>query len=133
VTQLSVDLARIALEDETFLNQSRLKVVAERQEVFAELASLKHLMAIPTSTSIFMLKHRILSGADLRSSFEQKGIIASEIDISGIKGKGYLRFTLRKPEDNRYLCRICKDIEAHSREHEIDLAQICKEITQGLG
>jgi len=111
VTQLSVDLAHIALEDEAFLNQSRIQNTANRKEVFDHLSTLTNFSAIPTRTNIFMLKHRIFSGAQLKEAFEQRGIIASGIDISGIKDKGYLRFTLRNQEDNRFLTKVCSEID----------------------
>lgn len=96
VTQLSADLALIALEDEKFLNYSRSLNTANRRETFESLGNLQSFKVIPSSTSIFMMKNRYLDGAELKAAFEQRGVIASAIDISGIKGKGYLRFTLRK-------------------------------------
>lgn len=111
VTQLSVDLAQIALEDQDFLNQSRLQNTANRKEVFEHLSGLQDFSAIPTRTNIFMLKHRLFSGMELKEAFEQRGIIASSLDISGIQDKGYLRFTLRNREDNRYLTQVCTEID----------------------
>ncbi|MBI3129941.1 MAG: histidinol-phosphate aminotransferase family protein [Acidobacteria bacterium] len=111
VTQLSADLALIALEDEAFLTQSRTENISKRKEVFAHLTSLSNFSAIPSSTNIFMVRHHHLGGEELKRAFEQRGIIASHIDISGIKGRGYLRFSLRNREDNQYLCDVFKDID----------------------
>lgn len=114
VTQLSIDLAKIALEDDAFLNHSRSMNTAKREEVFRELEPLENFSVIPSASNIFMLKHLRLSGEDLKAAFERKGIIASRIDISGIEGKGYLRFALRNRADNQFLCHVCKELNTVS-------------------
>lgn len=111
VTQISADLASIALEDEAFLCLSRMANQAHRREVFDHLGALPSFMAIPTTSNIFMLKNRHLSGEELKEAFARRGIIASGIDLSGIKGKGYVRITLRNQEDNLHLCQVCEGID----------------------
>ena len=110
VTQISADLARIALDDEDFLLRSRAETQSNARFILAALDTMPRLKAIPTQSSIFMLKHRWVPGPDLKRVFEQKGIIASAIDISGIRDQGYLRFTVRNRADNDYLIQACREI-----------------------
>jgi histidinol-phosphate aminotransferase len=124
VTQLSADLAQIALEDEAFLTQSRIYTIARRKEVFARLSPLANLTVIPSSTNIFMLRHHRMSGPALKVALEGRGIIASAIDISGIKGRGFLRFTLRNQEDNRYLCQCLEELNDLEGPHPQRLAKL---------
>lgn len=110
VTQITTDLARVALEDEGFLEHSRQETRGNGRKIFAALQELGPLCAMPTRTSIFMLKHRWVPGPALMRAFEQRGILAASADLSGIEGKGYLRFTVRSAADNECLIRACRDI-----------------------
>lgn len=132
VTQLSSDLALLALEDEAFLDRSRVRNALHRREVFDSLAALRQFSAIPSLSNVFMLNCPSL-GPGLQEALERRGIMASSIDISGIQGKGYLRFTLRSQEDNRFLCQACQEIDAQLDECSVDLFRICTEIDLGLG
>jgi histidinol-phosphate aminotransferase len=124
VTQLSADLAQIALEDEAFLTASRTQNISKRKHVFAQLNPLANLTIIPSSTNIFMLKHQHMDGPTLKRSLQSRGIIASELDISGIKGKGFLRFTLRNEEDNRYLCQVLEELNGIEGPHPQALVRL---------
>jgi histidinol-phosphate aminotransferase len=110
VTQLSADMALIALEDEAFLDQSRTQNTANRRETFECLTSLPGFSVVPSMSNVFMLKNRTMSCAELQEAFERRGIITSALDISGVRDKGYLRITLRNREDNQYLCQVCREI-----------------------
>ena len=116
VPQFSSDLALIALEDEAFLDQSRAQTEANRREVFDRLRGLSQFALVPSKSNIFMLRHRQMSGAAFARALEQRGIIASPLDISGVEQRGYLRFTLRSPADNRYLCEACEAIDRESHQ-----------------
>lgn len=111
VTQLSADLALIALEDEAFLDQSRAQNEANRREVFERLAALETFATVPSQSNIFMLRNRRLEGPALKEALARRGIVTSPLEISGLRDKGYLRLTLRNREDNRILCEACEAID----------------------
>ncbi len=111
VTQLSADLALVALEDEAFLDSTRALNVMARKEVFTHLEGLAHIEAIPSYTNVFMARHQAMDGPTFRIALERRGILAAPLGISGIKGRGFLRFTLRNQEDNSYLCRVLEDLK----------------------
>ncbi len=111
VTQLSVDLAKIALEDKAFLDQSRVQTSANRREVFEKLAELRSFATVPSLTNIFMIRNHRLSGPELMKALHRRGIIASALEISGIRDRGYLRLALRNREDNLHLFRACEEID----------------------
>jgi histidinol-phosphate/aromatic aminotransferase/cobyric acid decarboxylase-like protein len=111
VTQLSADLARIAVEDEAFLDQSRAQTTLTRREVFERLSLLRTFTTVPSLTNIFMMRNTRLSGAELMAAFHKRGIVAAPLEISGIRDRGYLRIALRNREDNLHLCMACEEID----------------------
>lgn len=110
-SQAAADLALIALEDHAYLEQSRARTLDQRREVFARLAALPNFALIPSQSSIFMLRHRRADGDAFAKALERRGILASQLNISGIRQRGYLRFTLRSTEDNLHLCNACAEID----------------------
>ena len=111
VTQAALDLASIALEDRAFLEHSRARTLANRAEMFQRIGGLQSFALIPSQTNIFMLRNRQLDGAQFAAALERFGIIASPLEISGIKERGFLRFTLRSVEDNLHLCAALEEID----------------------
>jgi len=111
VTQFSADLALIALEDEDFLVESRNRLKGTRADVFERLGRLRNLALIPSKANIFMLRHRHLDGAAFSRALQRRGIVASPLAISGVRDRGFLRFTLRSPADNAWLCDACEAID----------------------
>lgn len=111
VTQLSVDLAKIAVEDEAFLDFSRAQTALTRKEVFERLASLRTFTTIPSLTNIFMMRNTRLPGPQLLAALHRRGIIAAPLEISGIRDRGYIRIALRNRADNLHLCAACEEID----------------------
>jgi histidinol-phosphate aminotransferase len=112
VTRAAADLATIALEDLPFVRRSGVKIRLDADHILEQLGGLADFEMLPTHTCIFLLKHRGLSGPGLRSAFEQMGIITSEMNITGLAGKGYLRLTVRSRLDNDYLIQACRAIQS---------------------
>lgn len=110
ITQLSADLALIALEDDAFLQTTREQTLLNRKALFEQIQRMDRFTLIPSSTNIFMLRHKDMDGPTLRSELRRRGIIASPLEITGLEGKGYLRFCLRKREDNHRLCQALWDL-----------------------
>jgi len=111
VTRFSSEIARIAIKDDDFLNQSR-KNTKERQKImFKNLGKLKNFSFIPSQTNIYMIKNKILNANELYKRFIEKGIITSKLDITGLKDKNYLRVTLGTKENNDFFYNFCKSLE----------------------
>ncbi|MCK4662976.1 MAG: histidinol-phosphate aminotransferase family protein [Bacteroidales bacterium] len=110
-THLSLSLADIALQDNNFINQTR-KITKERvNKLHKQLDELKSFKYIPTYSNIFMLKNHHLNYFELDNMFKKKGIITSNLNITGIKQNNYVRITIRKEEDNNYFFNVCKEID----------------------
>ena len=110
LTQLSLNIARIATKDAGFIYTTQQKTIKRRDILFNNLDSLQTFKYIPSLTNIFMLKNKLLTATELDKKFKQFGIITSHLDITGITQDDYLRITIRNEEDNFYLFNACKKI-----------------------
>jgi len=111
ITQLSLNIARIALKDKNYLYKTQQNTIERRKLLFNNLKTLKSFKYIPSVTNIFMLKNKFLPATELDKRFKRRGIIASHINISGVEQNDYLRITIRTEEDNLYLFNVCKEID----------------------
>ena len=111
ITQLSLNIARIAFKDKNHLYKTQQTTVKRRELLFTNLKTLKSFKYIPSVTNIFMLKNKFLPATELDKRFKRHGIIASYINMPGTDQNGYLRLTIRTEEDNLYLFTVCKEID----------------------
>jgi histidinol-phosphate aminotransferase len=112
VTQLSLNIARIATKDMSFIQNTRENTNIRRNILFKNLDTLNTFKYIPSQTSIFMLKSSILSAHELDKKLKSKGIITSQLNITGITPNNYLRITVLTEKDNEFLFQVCKEINA---------------------
>jgi histidinol-phosphate aminotransferase len=110
VTQLSLNIARVATKDMTFLHNTRQNTLTRREILFKNLNTLNTFKYIPSHTNIFMLKNKFLSATELDKRFKRKGIITSHLNITGVTPNNYLRITIRTENDNAFLFNVCKEI-----------------------
>jgi histidinol-phosphate aminotransferase len=111
VSQLGINISRIALADQNFIESTRSKLVKRKEYLFKELAKLKTFHYIPSETNVYMLKNKYINDVDVDRKFKQKGIIASFLNNSGAKKRNYLRITVKGKKDNEYLIQACKNID----------------------
>ncbi len=110
ITQLSLNIARIATKDATFLSNTQKNTKNRRDILFKNLDTLQTFKYVPSYTNIFMLKNKLLPSYELEKRFKQYGIITSYLNITGVAQNNYLRITVRNEEDNMYLFNACKKI-----------------------
>jgi histidinol-phosphate aminotransferase len=111
ITQLSLNIARIATKDMVFIDKTRENTKKRRDILFKDLDTLPTFKYIPSSTNIFMLKNNLLTASELDKKFKRHGIITSQLNITGIAPNDYLRVTLRTEEENQFLYEVCKEID----------------------
>jgi histidinol-phosphate aminotransferase len=111
LTQLSLNLARIALKDKSYIAKTQENNNKRRELLFNNLKTLKSFKYIPSQTNIFMLKNKFLPAIELDKRFKRRGIIVSPINMPGVIQNEYLRITVRTEEDNQYLFNVCKEID----------------------
>jgi len=111
VTQLSLNIARIAFKDKNYLYKTQQNTIKRRELLYSNLKMLKSFKYIPSATNIFMLKNKFLPATELDKRFKRRGIIASHINMPGVSQNGYLRITIRNEEDNLYLFNVCGEID----------------------
>ncbi len=116
VPQISVDIAQMAMEDNDFLVESQKETIENRERLCASLSRLKNFSFVPSYSSLLMIKNQRLPSSILMDFFQQRGIIASGLEISGLEGKNYLRITVGSEEANEYLCKICREIDIKSED-----------------
>jgi histidinol-phosphate aminotransferase len=110
ITQLSLNIARIATKDTQFITTTQKNTEKRRDILFKNLDTLQTFKYIPSKTNIFMLKNKLLSATELDKKLKQFGIITSYLNITGILQNIYIRITIRNEEDNFYLFNACKKI-----------------------
>ena len=115
ITQLSLNIARIALKDKVFIKETQYNTAIRREALFQKLASLSTFKFIPSVTNIFMLRNTILPAYELDKLFKKNGIIASRLNITGVPQDDYLRLTVRKEHENNELFKVCREIESQIR------------------
>lgn len=111
VSQLSIQMAEIAFEDQKFLKSTREMTTKNRGNFFKKLDQLNTFFYIPSHTNVFMLRNSFLSADELDRQLKEKGIICSNLHISGLSEKNYLRVTVRSEEENDYFFRACKQLD----------------------
>jgi len=111
ITQLSLNIARIAFKDKNYLYKTQQNTIKRRELLFNNLKTIKSFKYIPSLTNIFMLKNKFLPATELDKRFKRRGIIASHVNMPGVTQNGYLRITIRTEEDNLYLFNVCKEID----------------------
>lgn len=111
VSQLGINIARIALIDQQFIEDTRKSIKKNKKPLFQELSKLRTFHFIPSTTNIYMLKNKYINDIDVDRKFKQKGIISSHVNISESRKKNYLRLTIKNPEDNKYLINTCQEID----------------------
>lgn len=109
-TQLSLNIARIALKDKAYLIKTQENTTKRRELLFNNLKTLQSFKFIPSRTNIFMLKNKFLPAVELDKRFKRRGIIVSCINTPGAPSE-YLRITVRTEKDNLYLFNVCKEID----------------------
>lgn len=115
ITQLSLNIARIALKDKNYLYKTQQSTNERRDLLFNNLKSLKSFKHIPSATNIFMLKNKFLPATELDKRFKRRGIIASPINMPRDMQNNYLRLTVRTDEDNLFLFDVCNEIDNECR------------------
>jgi histidinol-phosphate aminotransferase len=111
ITQLSLNIARIAFKDKNYLYKTQQNTIKRRELLFNNLKTLRSFKYIPSLTNIFMLKNKFHTATELDKRFKRRGIIVSHLNITGIAQNDYLRLTIRTEEDNLYLFKVCKEID----------------------
>lgn len=120
VTPFAVELAMIALGDQGFLNWTQETMEKNRQVLCDNLGKLSFFSFIPSRTSLLMIKNCCIRGTILSNLFKQRGIIVSDLNISGLSGKDYVRITVGKEEANDYLVNACREIEEKYGDTDIN-------------
>jgi histidinol-phosphate aminotransferase len=111
ITQLSLNIARVAIKDTDFINTTQKNTIIRKEILFKNLDSLSSFKYIASHSNIFMLKSKVLTALELDKCLKQHGIITSHLNITGIDHNNYLRVTVRTQEDNYFLYQVCKQID----------------------
>jgi histidinol-phosphate aminotransferase len=111
VTQLSLNIAQLALKDTGYVIKTQQTTKIRRDILFEKLSTLNSFRFIPSQTNIFMLRNCKLGAKELDNKLRKFGIITSQLNITGIASNTYLRITLRNELENEYLYNACKQID----------------------
>lgn len=113
VTRLSIDLARIAAEDQEYLAITR-RVTRERlHSLQLLLANISGCECVPSQSNVFLCRVTGLKTSEMQDRLLRRGIVTSSADVEGLSGQGWVRVTCRAPEENaRLISAIRAVVEA---------------------
>lgn len=110
ITSISEKLGIIALEDKDYLENTRKKLLKRKNSIYNALKN-SNIKYIPSDTNIMLIKHEF---KNLYTELMKKGILTTIMDTDGLKGKGYVRITIKNDEENnlliKSLCELNDDI-----------------------
>ncbi len=98
-----------AFEDEAWFNETRHKVMAERERVSADLASLDF-EVLPSSANFVFARHRQLAGSEVAARLREQGIIVRHFDRPRIAD--FLRITIGTAAQNDELLHALRSMMA---------------------
>lgn len=106
---LIINLAGVALLDQTFIRKTALEIRRLKRDLFREISKLNNLeIGADTKTNIFLLKHKT---KDLYKEFLKRRILTADFRNSkGIENMGYVRITIADEEKNKKLLTCLKEI-----------------------
>lgn len=110
ITQLSYDLAAVALDCAEYLQQHRENIIERKKVFFSELAELPYISYIPSQANIFMMKHKTLFARELIESLEKGGIIVANVPGEGDTAKQYVRVTVGGKNEMLFFLEVLKQI-----------------------
>jgi len=107
VDAIAIAAASAALADQAYHQQTRRRVIAERERLAAELEKLG-MPALPSRSNFLFAKATRPSAAALYESLKARGILVRYFTIPGIDDR--LRITVGSPEQNDALIKALKEL-----------------------
>lgn len=107
VDAVAIPAATAAIEDQGYRDQTRQKVITERNRVTAALERLG-LPSLPSASNFLLTTARRPRAAELYESLKQRRILVRYFNIPGIDDK--LRITIGTPEQNDALIEALIDL-----------------------
>ncbi len=107
VDAIAIPAATAALRDQAYRNETRRRVIAERERLAAALKSLG-LPALPSQSNFLLAKATRPSAADLYESLKARKILVRYFNSPGLDDR--LRITVGTPEQNNALIAALKDL-----------------------
>ncbi|HLV81647.1 MAG TPA: aminotransferase class I/II-fold pyridoxal phosphate-dependent enzyme, partial [Chthonomonadaceae bacterium] len=103
VTKLSLELARVAAEDQAYLARTRRLTRKRLCGLQAAIREIPGCECMPTCANIFLCRRRGMPAAQLMQALLQGSVLVANADIEGLQGQGWVRITCREEPDNRIL------------------------------
>lgn len=111
ITQLSYDLASVALDYSDYLKEVR-ESAKKRKESFAKaLRDIPDISYMDSETNIFMLKHKTFTARELIETLEKSGIIVANVPGEGDVSRKFIRVTVGSEEEMDYFINVLKKIK----------------------
>ncbi|HZT44246.1 MAG TPA: histidinol-phosphate transaminase [Chthonomonadaceae bacterium] len=112
VTKLSLEMARVAAEDQGYIACTRRLTRKRLCALQAAICGIPGFECLPTCANIFLCRHKESSAAQLLEGLMRFGVLVANADIEGLRGQGWVRITCREEPDNRFLLSALKKYSA---------------------
>lgn len=107
ITSISERLGIIALEDKGYLKETREKLLKRKRLIYKCLED-SNIKYIPSDTNVMLIKH---DNKNLYKELMKRGILAAIMETEGLKGKGYVRITIKNDEENDILIKSLNELK----------------------
>ncbi len=121
VNVLSIIAGRAALKDVSFIEKTKRYIASERGKLASMLSELNMLKVFPSEVNFLLVKilNKGITSTSLKSKLSERGImIRSCEDFRGLD-ESYLRISVRKREENKFLIKTLKEILLGSKTETI--------------
>lgn len=110
VTRLSIELARIAAEDQDYIALTRNRTRKRIAALTKALDRMQGVEYVPSESNIFLARCPAYSTRELRDALIERGVLVADADMEGLRGQGWVRITCREPADNACLVHALEDV-----------------------
>jgi L-threonine-O-3-phosphate decarboxylase len=111
--QRQIEVAKLALEHESFPADSLRRLADERRFLLNELAKVSWLKVFPTDANFLLLKieHPAFDSTRLMEAMARRGIVVRDCASFDRLGKRFIRLAVRSRPDNLGLIKVLEGIE----------------------
>ncbi len=103
VTKLSIELARVAAEDQSYIESTRNRTKELTGKLQASIHTMAGLECAKTESNIFLCRKKGLTTAQFKEALLREGVLVANANTEGLQGQGWVRIACRTAEDNAFL------------------------------
>lgn len=109
VTNIAEKIAIHALNDQDYIYDSVAKVSRNRKLLEKSLDAIDDIKYFPSITNTMLIKH---NKRNLYMELLKRGFLVAKMEITGLKGKNYIRMTIKNAEENNMVVDVIQSLSS---------------------